>query len=318
MSHRLGPIVRATLRSAVVVPIVITVGLAMTAPAAVAANPNATTIAGQTSSGSNGVNHNDTPPPANPNCTNSPGTSGTCSQHQPASNADFSGSGANTSGNYNSTRNGAPSDNGNGNGQATGKPCAGCVGKADNKNPQGQAPSGPIDHNNGYECDGNNGIGQTNPAHTGCTGQTASGVTSPPPSPCTSGSTGGSSMNQPCTSSSVCAPSPTGGPSESMCTPAAISGSPTAEVLGEQLTAPRAIPSAAVLGEQLTAPAQASVLGEQLTRGPTGAAQASTAARALPFTGMNTTAAALLGLGVCALGVTALFLGRRRRIALAP
>jgi len=48
-----------------------------------------------------------------------------------------------------------------------GKPCAGCVGKADNKNPQGQRPNGS-DHNAGYECDRNHGIGRTNPAHTGC------------------------------------------------------------------------------------------------------------------------------------------------------
>jgi len=58
--------------------------------------------------------------------------------------------------------------NGNGGGAATGKPCAGCVGKADNKNPQGQMPNARDDGNNGYECDNNNGIGKTNPAHTGC------------------------------------------------------------------------------------------------------------------------------------------------------
>jgi hypothetical protein len=57
--------------------------------------------------------------------------------------------------------------NGNGDGAATGKPCAGCVGAADNKNPPGQFPDGS-DANNGYECDGNSGIGKTNPAHTGC------------------------------------------------------------------------------------------------------------------------------------------------------
>ena len=62
---------------------------------------------------------------------------------------------------------GLPSGNGNGDGQATGKPCAGCVGNADGKNPPGQAHDG-TDHNNGYECDGNNGIGKTNPAHSGC------------------------------------------------------------------------------------------------------------------------------------------------------
>jgi hypothetical protein len=62
---------------------------------------------------------------------------------------------------------GLPSGNGSGNGSATGKPCAGCVGNADAKNPPGQAHDGS-DHNNGYECDGNNGIGKTNPAHSGC------------------------------------------------------------------------------------------------------------------------------------------------------
>ena len=62
---------------------------------------------------------------------------------------------------------GLPSGNGGDNGNATGKPCAGCVGNADGKNPPGQAVDGS-DHNNGYECDGNNGIAKTNPAHSGC------------------------------------------------------------------------------------------------------------------------------------------------------
>src|SRR5688500_15932133 len=87
---------------------------------------------------------------------------------QPASNADFSGNGANDHGAYDSTRDESASENGNGDGAAIGKPCAGCVGKADNKNPRGQFPDGS-DANNGYECDGNSGIGKTNPAHTGCT-----------------------------------------------------------------------------------------------------------------------------------------------------
>jgi hypothetical protein len=95
------------------------------------------------------------------------GTSGTVTSAQPLSNADSNGVGANVSGPYDSTRNGAPSMNGNGTGSATGEPCAGCVGKADNKNPPGQLP-GPSDLNVGYECDGNSGIGKTNPAHTGC------------------------------------------------------------------------------------------------------------------------------------------------------
>jgi hypothetical protein len=75
--------------------------------------------------------------------------------------------GANTSGAYDSTCDGSPSANGNGGGNANGKPCAGCVGNADNKNPPGQAPDGS-DHNAGYECDRNNGVGKSNPAHSSC------------------------------------------------------------------------------------------------------------------------------------------------------
>src|SRR4051794_36882465 len=78
------------------------------------------------------------------------------------------GHGANQGGPYDNTCDGSPSGNGNGNGKATGKPCAGCVGNADDKNPKGQMPNG-WDHNAGYECDRNHGIGRSNPAHTGCT-----------------------------------------------------------------------------------------------------------------------------------------------------
>ena len=77
----------------------------------------------------------------------------------------FSGNGANDHGSYDSTCDGRPSENGNGSGG--GRPCMGCVGNADNKNPPGQYPDGS-DHNNGYECDGNNGVGKGNPAHTDC------------------------------------------------------------------------------------------------------------------------------------------------------
>lgn len=108
------------------------------------------------------------------------GTTGTLTVHIPASGGVTSGcpnpndsnvpsgNGANQSGPYNSTCNGSPSQNGNGNGNANGKPCAGCVGNADNKNPPGQLPNATADGNNGYECDNNNGVGKTNPAHTGC------------------------------------------------------------------------------------------------------------------------------------------------------
>ncbi|MFI6097845.1 hypothetical protein ACIA8G_19985 [Lentzea sp. NPDC051213] len=98
---------------------------------------------------------------------------------QPPSNADFSGNGANVHGPYDSTRDGSPSLNGNGTGEAAGKPCAGCVGKADNKNPSGQQPGGS-DANSGYECDSNHGVGRGNPAHTGCQPQTPPTKPTPP------------------------------------------------------------------------------------------------------------------------------------------
>ena len=53
--------------------------------------------------------------------------------------------------------------------------CAGCTGKADDKLPGGQFAG---DHNNGYECDHNGGVGKGNPAHSKCP---------PPPPTCPDG-----------------------------------------------------------------------------------------------------------------------------------
>ena len=75
------------------------------------------------------------------------------------------GSTANTTGPYDPTTS-TVSGNGGGNSSAN-VPMTGSVGNADTKNPQGQLP-GPQDANNGYECDGNNGIALGNPAHTAC------------------------------------------------------------------------------------------------------------------------------------------------------
>jgi hypothetical protein len=113
---------------------------------------------------------------ANSSASRSQPQSSTTVGTQPPSNADQNNTGANdtsSSNQYLSTRNGSPSLNGSGTGQATGKPCAACVGKADNKNPPGQYPNGS-DHNAGYECDTNHGIGQSNPAHSGCPTSTTS------------------------------------------------------------------------------------------------------------------------------------------------
>ena len=62
----------------------------------------------------------------------------------------------------------APGQNGR---AAVGRPCDGCVGKADDKAPPGQVLDGS-DLNSGYECDTNKGVGPGNPAHTGCGGGT--------------------------------------------------------------------------------------------------------------------------------------------------
>ncbi|MFI9453479.1 hypothetical protein [Amycolatopsis sp. NPDC052450] len=98
---------------------------------------------------------------------------------QTPSKADFSGHGADKHGPYDSTRDGSPSANGNGGGKAAGKPCAGCVGKADDKNPPGQLPGGS-DANAGYECDRNHGVGRGNPAHTACVPDRTPPATNPP------------------------------------------------------------------------------------------------------------------------------------------
>jgi len=102
---------------------------------------------------------------ASPAFADSSGTPNVCT----ATHNSDTGNGANTSpGPYTNTCNPEhASGNGNDVGLAVGKRDAGTVGNADDKQPQGQFPGGS-DNNNGYECDGNNGIAQENPAHTGC------------------------------------------------------------------------------------------------------------------------------------------------------
>jgi hypothetical protein len=230
------------------------------------------------------------------------GTSGDASQPQPPSNADQNGGGANgdqcssdPKATYCSTRDGSPSLNGNGGGNATGKPCAGCVGKADNKNPPGQEMQDPMGTfpNNGYECDHNNGIGKTNPAHTGCQSTTTPGCDE---------ATEDCTPNECDEATEDCTPSECDEATED-CTPnetctATAANNFCSEVLGEHHNRKPPV----VLGERIVAP-EADVPPTAATPG------------ALPFTGGEI--GILLMLAVTALGAggAILLVGRRRRSA---
>ncbi len=63
--------------------------------------------------------------------------------------------GGNSQGKKSDTPAGASQPSGNDNSDKTnGKPCDGCVGNADDKNPKGQSPG---DKNKGHECDDKRG-----------------------------------------------------------------------------------------------------------------------------------------------------------------
>ena len=140
-----------------------------------------TSSSGNGNGNSHGPGHGNTPAQ---DCTN------------PHQGADPNDGGANQNpGPFDNTCHGQISQNGNGPGHQApghGTPCAGCVGNADDKNPPGQSLN---DHNNGYECDKNHGVGANhgngNPAHTGCT----------PPTDCTGDQNpnNNQSCNPPCT-----------------------------------------------------------------------------------------------------------------------
>ena len=214
---------------------------------------------------------------------------------QPKSNADMNKGGANNGGDcgaYCSTRDGSPSENGKGDGEAKGKPCAGCVGKADNKNPPGQQPDGS-DHNAGYECDRNQGVGKTNPAHTGC--KTTETTPSPSVSPTSTPSPCVPTNDNPCESESPTpTPSVSSTVSESPCvdtpTHPCESGTPSPSVSGTVSESPSASTTPSVKGVVLTRrPNAPEVIGGRL-----------------PTTGSNASVALLLlvGLGLVATGVS--------------
>ena len=207
-------------------------------------------------------------------------------------------------GNYENTCPAGPSQNGAGGGQAIGKPCSGCVGNADDKNPPGQASDGPSDHNNGYECDqkgrsaneGNNGVGFGNPAHTGCvpgdnpplcpdgSAMPASGNAADCTPKCPDGSAMPASGNA-ADCSVACVVTST-----NLCTEATGGGS----VLGETLARP-----AEVLGVTLTAPSD----------------PAAVAAAGLARTGADLGGIVRLGSLLALLGLVLALVGRNRRSA---
>jgi hypothetical protein len=157
------------------------------------------------------------------------------------------------------------------------------VGKADNKNPQGQYPNGS-DHNNGYECDGNHGIGKTNPAHTGCTSPATSSPSSPPTS----------SSSPPNTSASAAGQAAAGKPG--------VPGSMPGTVGAVSSTATR---NSATTPSTGTPPLERSPQFASL-RTPT------TRSGSLPFTGIDTGAVILLGCMLIGLGMMGLGLARLR------
>jgi Tfp pilus assembly major pilin PilA len=248
------------------------------------------------------------------------GTSGDPTQPQPLSTADDNTGGANgqcPSGPYCSTRDGSASGNGNGGGQAVGKPCAGCVGKADNKNPKGQMPNGS-DHNAGYECDRNHGIGRTNPAHTGC--KTTPPVTCPsgqvmqdgqcvtPPGTCPTGQV---------MQDGACVTPPVGCPegtvlAAGMCqpTPDCV---PTTANNNCQPSTPVVCPEDATMGADGTC-----VLGEQVSRNPNVQPDKVTrdpgTADVLPFTGAHVGGLLLAGVAGLLAGSALVVAGRRRKV----
>jgi hypothetical protein len=99
-------------------------------------------------------------------------------EQMPGGSDGDAGHGANQPGPYDPNGVGQPSGNGKSEDNNGKRPCAGCVGNADAKNPPGQMPGGS-DGNAGYECDRNQGVGKTNPAHSGC----GPGPSAPPEQP---------------------------------------------------------------------------------------------------------------------------------------
>jgi hypothetical protein len=211
------------------------------------------------------------------------------------------GQGANQSGPYDPNGVGQPSGNGKSEDNSGKRPCAGCVGNADAKNPPGQMPGGS-DGNAGYECDRNQGVGKTNPAHSGC-GAAPSAPPEQPPKQPPKQPPGGGPPEQPPGGGPPEQP-PGGGPPEQPPgggAPEQPAGATQPEVAPQGDRAPGKAPekeSSAVLGEREERGAPG---GEAAQEAPEGRAVELEESAGHPFTG--SLAFVLLGLGVLALAV---------------
>src|SRR3989442_8420 len=153
---------KAVMRRTAIIGLAISASF-LTVAALAAADPGSASPQGQAKGQATAPGHNKSSPasnsaPAGSTSSPAPATSGPSSHQatpqngeaftssQPLSNADQNGTGANQPGPYDASPHYAAAPNGMGDGQAPGKPCAGCVGQADNKNPGasgvGQMPSG--------------------------------------------------------------------------------------------------------------------------------------------------------------------------------
>jgi hypothetical protein len=251
------------------------------------------------------------------------GTSGDPAQPQPLSGADQNTGGANgqcPGGPYCSTRDGSPSGNGNGTGKSVGKPCAGCVGKADNKNPKGQMPNGS-DHNAGYECDRNHGIGRSNPAHTGCKSAPTTVTTCPSGQVMVAGTcTTPSTTDTTCPSGQVMVAgtctTPAVGSTGDECSAGQVmlNGACTTPVTktcpeGESMSGLACVLGTSFTKKPATPSAVPSVLGERVVRAP----QVSAVATSLPFTGAPTGELLLLAAAALTVGGALAVAGRRKQ-----
>ena len=213
------------------------------------------------------------PPPAPPGQAKSesapPGQAKTESDQtgQAKTESHQTGRGANTAGPYDPSGVGQPSGNGNSTSNNGQRPCAGCVGKADAKNPPGQLPGGG-DANRGYECDENQGVGKTNPAHSGCTSTTSTPPNGDTP-PRRDNPDGGDT--------------PPRGDTSGSGNPPAGTSSPDGAVLGDR--------ASGLASDDASSPAQPS----EGSSSPTGAEPRLKSAARLPFTGLDLIGIALVG-----------------------